>query len=139
MKKLIFPLACLSLLIACGGSDEKKTSESKESPTTTTTTTTDATTANDITQDPAYKKGIALIAKTDCLTCHKIDEPFTGPSYSDVANKYSGLPDTIVSHLAGKIIKGGNGVWGQALMTPHPTISKEDAEAMVRYVLLLKK
>ena len=47
--------------------------------------------------------------------------------------------DTIVSHLAGKIITGGSGVWGPALMTPHPTVSKEDAEAMVRYILLLKK
>ena len=41
--------------------------------------------------------------------------------------------------LAEKVIKGGSGVWGAVPMTPHPQISQEDAEAMVKYVLLLKK
>ena len=132
MKKIILPLLALSLLVACGDSGDKKTSETKEA-------TPAATAEKDVSQDPNYQKGLGLIAKSDCLTCHKIDEPFTGPSYRDVANKYASMPDTIVSHLAGKIITGGSGVWGPALMTPHPTVSKEDAEAMVRYILLLKK
>ncbi|HEX6191545.1 MAG TPA: c-type cytochrome [Chitinophagaceae bacterium] len=132
MKKIILPLIALSLLTACGDSGDKKATDTKE---TTTTTTTE----KDITQDPNYQKGISLIGKSDCLTCHKIDEPFTGPSYRDVANKYASLPDTVVPYLAGKIITGGNGVWGPAMMTPHPQVSKEDAEAMVRYILLLKK
>jgi len=62
-----------------------------------------------------------------------------GPSYRDVANKYASLPDTIVTHLAGKIIKGGSGVWGEVPMTPHPALSEEDAKSMVKYILLLKK
>ena len=132
MKRIILPLLALSLLVACGDSGDKKTSETKEA-------TPAATAEKDVSQDPNYQKGLGLIAKSDCLTCHKIDEPFTGPSYRDVANKYASMPDTIVSHLAGKIITGGSGVWGPALMTPHPTVSKEDAEAMVRYILLLKK
>ena len=132
MKRIILPLLALSLLVACGDSGDKKTSETKEA-------TPAAPVEKDVSQDPNYQKGLGLIAKSDCLTCHKIDEPFTGPSYRDVANKYASMPDTIVSHLAGKIITGGSGVWGPALMTPHPTVSKEDAEAMVRYILLLKK
>jgi cytochrome c len=40
--------------------------------------------------------------------------------------------------LADKIIKGGAGVWGQIPMTPHPNLSKQDAEQIVKYVLLLK-
>ena len=132
MKKIILPLLALSLLIACGDSGDKKTSETKE-------TTPAAPAEKDLSQDPNYQKGLGLIAKSDCLTCHKIDEPFTGPSYRDVANKYASMPDTIVSYLAGKIITGGNGVWGPAMMTPHPQVAKEDAEAMVRYILLLKK
>ena len=44
-----------------------------------------------------------------------------------------------VKMLAEKVIKGGSGVWGAVPMTPHPQISQEDAEAMVKYVLLLKK
>ena len=129
MKKIFVSIAVVALLSACGGSEEKKTE---------TKTGEVATEEKDITTDPAYSKGLALIAKSDCLTCHKVDEPLTGPTYRDVANKYGGLPDTVVSYLAGKIIKGGNGVWGEAFMTPHPGVSQEDAEAMVRYILLLK-
>lgn len=124
MKKIIFSLAMLSLLAACGGDSGKP--EEKKGTTT------------DVTENPDYQKGLALIAKSDCLTCHKVDEPYSGPTYRDVANKYADKPDA-VSYLAGKIITGGNGVWGETFMTPHPGISKEDAEAMVKYILLLKK
>ena len=93
----------------------------------------------DITKNPDYQKGLDLVSKSDCFTCHKIDEPLTGPPYRDVANKYANEPDTIVTHLAHKIIEGGSGVYGQVPMTPHPSISEADAEAMVKYVLLLKK
>ena len=79
-----------------------------------------------------------MVGQSDCLTCHKIDEMLTGPSYRDVANKYAGA-DTAVKYLAGKIISGGKGVWGEVMMTPHAGISQEDAEAMAKYIMLLKK
>ena len=79
------------------------------------------------------------MAKNKCLTCHAIDDKVTGPPYREVANKYANYPDTIVAHLAHKIITGGNGVWGEVFMTPHPDLSREDAEAMVKYIRLLKK
>jgi cytochrome c len=82
---------------------------------------------------------LELASKNDCFTCHQVDDKLTGPSYREVANKYAGMPDTIVTHLAGKVITGGSGVWGQIMMTPHPALSQADAEAIVRYVLLLKK
>ena len=124
----------LTVLLACNsGSNENKTEnkpEVKEEKKDEVV---------DITKNPDYQKGLDLVAKSDCFTCHKIDEPLTGPPYRDVANKYASEPDTIVSHLAQKVISGGGGVWGQVPMTPHPTLSKEDAETMVKYVLLLKK
>lgn len=129
MKKLIFTLGLGMALIACGNSDEKE-GENKETTTTETT---------DITKNPDYEIGLGLIAKSDCLTCHKVDEALTGPSYRDVANKYANMSDTIITHLAGKIINGGSGVWGEIAMTPHQAVSQEDAEAMAKYVLLLKK
>lgn len=131
MKRKILGLALLSFLISCGNnsSEEKKsdTSASEEKKEVS------------ISDNPDYQKGIALIGKYDCLTCHKIDEKLIGPPYRDVANKYASMPDTIVEHLAGKIIHGGSGVWGEVAMTPHADLSKEDAEAMVKYILLLKK
>jgi cytochrome c len=56
----------------------------------------------------------------------------------DVAKKYPSTPAN-VKMLAEKIIKGGTGVWGEIPMTPHPAVSQEDAEAMVTYILSMKK
>ena len=123
MKKYLFIISAGIILVACGGSNSGNKKE---------------TAASDITENPDYKAGLALISKSDCLTCHQVDEKVTGPSYRDVANKYAGLPDTIVTHLAGKVITGGSGVWGEIMMLPHPAISQADAETMVKYILLLK-
>ena len=130
MKRMLIPVITLAVLVACnsGGSKEESKGDKKE-------TSTDVA---DITENPDYKKGLNILAKNDCLTCHKVDEVLTGPSYRDVANKYAGA-DTAVAYLAGKIISGGSGVWGSVMMVPHPGISQEDAEAMAKYILLLKK
>jgi cytochrome c len=130
MKKLIISLLAITTLIACSNNsgtkeDKKEDKKGKES--------------TDLSANPDYQKGLELVSKSDCFTCHKIDEPLTGPPYRDVANKYAGQPDTIVSYLARKVREGGSGVYGQVPMTPHPSISEADAEAMVKYVLLLKK
>jgi cytochrome c len=127
---LIVPLS-FAVLIACNS--ENKSAEEKK------TETPPAASSDDITKNPDYQKGLALIGKSDCFTCHAINDKINGPAYSEVATKYAGAPDTIVSHLAKKIIEGGSGVWGEVPMTPHATLSQEDAEAMVKYVLLLKK
>ena len=88
-------------------------------------------------KDPVYIKGLALVGKSDCLTCHKIDDKLIGPSYKEIANKYAGAPNDVVTALARTIIQGGSGNWGNVPMTPHPSISQEDAETMVRYILTL--
>jgi len=125
MKKIFFGLLAAGLFASCGGGNESTTKT--EEPKTV-----------DVTKDPAYQKGLELVSKDNCFTCHQIDDKLTGPPYREVANKYAGMPDTIVEHLAKKIIAGGSGVWGQIQMTPHPGLSIDTAEAMVRYVLLLK-
>ena len=84
-----------------------------------------------------YDKAISLIATSDCLTCHKVEEKVTGPSYKEVSQKYEAT-DANIELLAGKIIKGGTGVWGQVPMTPHDSLSVDDAKTMVKYILALK-
>ena len=127
MKKYLVTIAVISFIVACGGSasNSSANADSATAP------------ANDITTNPDYQKGLTLIASSDCLTCHKVDEKVTGPPYRDVANKYENT-DANVKMLAEKVIKGGSGVWGTVPMTPHPAISEADAEAMVKYVLLLR-
>ena len=139
MKKFLLPFAFFGILVACNSGSDSAAEES------TTTTSGDTAVAaevppavTDITQDPSYQAGLAIEAKSDCATCHKINERLVGPSFKEIANKYAGADAAMVDSLAGKVISGGAGVWGQIPMTPHPALSKEDAVTVVKYVLLLK-
>lgn len=85
-----------------------------------------------------FEKGKNLIATSDCLACHKIDQKLVGPAYEEVAAKYE-LNDKNVDYLAGKIIDGGAGVWGQIPMSPHPDLSRDNAKEMAKYILSLRK
>jgi cytochrome c len=120
-------LPLFALIVACGGANEKKDDAG--------TTTAEVV---DLSSNPDYQKGLELIGKSDCLTCHKVSEKNIGPAYKDVAAKYENTEEN-VKMLAGKIIKGGQGVWGAIPMTPHTSLSEADAEQMVKYILLLKK
>jgi len=124
---------------ACGGNNSSTSATGSDSGSSSnaSTATANANAHNGISKED-YDKGLALIAKNDCLTCHKVDDKLVGPSYRDVANKYTANPATIDS-LSNKIIHGGAGNWGQVAMTPHPNLSKADAEQMVKYVLYLKQ
>ena len=83
-------------------------------------------------------EGKSLIEGTDCMSCHKIDAKLIGPSYLDISGKYENNPAN-VDLLAGKIIDGGSGVWGNIPMAAHSGMSKENAKKMVAYILSLKK
>lgn len=82
--------------------------------------------------------GEKLIAKSDCIGCHKIDKKLVGPSYLDIAKKYASN-DKNINYLSGKIIKGGSGVWGTIPMAAHASLTKGDAKSMAGYILSLKK
>jgi len=81
-------------------------------------------------------EGLKLIETSDCLSCHQMDKKIVGPSYQNVAEKYT---ESDIDQLAKKIIDGGKGNWGEVAMIPHSGLSKEDAQKMVRYILSLKK
>lgn len=85
----------------------------------------------------SFEKGAQLISSSDCLSCHKEKIKIIGPAYEEVAEKYEAT-DKNIEMLAGKIIDGGSGAWGDIPMTPHPAVSKTDAKEMVRYILSLK-
>lgn len=127
MKKTFILFAVVLSFSACGG---------KKSGGGTDTT---ATTSNETVSAVKDTVGEALIAKNDCLTCHKIDQKIVGPAYNDVADKYKSADPSIVDTLANKVIKGGSGNWGSIAMTPHPSLSMDDAKHMVKYILSIKK
>ena len=133
MKKVLFILTTAVIVMACGGGS---TEAGKDAAGTTTAVA--ATSGNALSDNPDYQKGLALVAGSDCLTCHKTSEKNIGPAYKEVAAKYENTEEN-VKMLAGKIIKGGSGNWGAIPMTPHPQLKQEDVEQMVKYILLLKK
>ena len=81
-----------------------------------------------------FMVGKRLMEGSDCKSCHQKDEKSIGPSYMRVAAKYK---QDDMGYLAGKIINGGGGVWGEQAMAAHPQISQPDAEQMVSYILSL--
>jgi cytochrome c len=83
-----------------------------------------------------YAGAMALIAKSDCKSCHSITEKVLGPAFTQVGIKYKGDPGA-TDRLAQKIITGGQGVWGDAQMPAHPTLADGDAKAIVKYILSL--
>ena len=77
-----------------------------------------------------------MVDGSDCKTCHHPTNKIIGPSHTDVAKKYD-FTKANIEMLAGKIISGGSGNWGEIPMSPHGDISKADAEKMAMYVLSL--
>ncbi len=133
MKKLIFTMVVAAGLIACGGGEKTESTESKP----ISNATQEEAAPKEEAPAVAKKDGKALIEASDCRTCHKDNEKLIGPAYKEVAKKYENNSKNI-SMLAEKILKGGQGVWGEIPMAGHPNLSKEDAEAMVEYILSMK-
>jgi len=147
MRKLVFLLA-VAMTTACGNQSEQGNNRDSVSAGDMAAATRQSeadTNVNDIGTNRSagsppsgsFEKGAQLISSSDCLSCHKEKIKIIGPAYEEVAKKYEAT-DENVEMLAGKIIDGGSGVWGDIPMTPHPAISKTDAKEMVRYILSLK-
>lgn len=138
MKKLVLSMVIAAGLYACGGANNE-TTETKPISNATTEETAAPVAAPEEAKPAAVAKkdGKALIEASDCRTCHQNDTKLIGPAYKDVAKKYK-ADEANIKLLAGKIIKGGQGVWGEIPMAPHPNVSEEDAAAMVEYILSLK-
>lgn len=133
MKKVLIVLCISAAFYACGGGGKSTGSDSSA------TGGSDTSAAKPAASIDLSTPGGKLINGSDCLTCHKVDSKVIGPSYQDVAAKYASANDATIDSLATKIIKGGSGHWGAVSMTPHPTVSMDDAKTMVKYILSLKK
>lgn len=127
MKLLLIIFWVAFIFTGCGGD-----------PSSNEKSTTDSATAKTEKKDPKVERGLELVAKSDCFGCHKLTETSIGPAYSAIAIKYKIITPENMDSMVTQIIKGGAGRWGTIPMTPHPTISKEDAETMVHYIMSIK-
>ncbi|TNF62806.1 MAG: c-type cytochrome [Burkholderiales bacterium] len=76
----------------------------------------------------------ALAKSKNCMACHAVDKKLVGPSYKDIAKKYASDAKA-VDMLAGKIQKGGSGVWGPIPMPANPQVNDADAKKLAAWVL----
>lgn len=80
--------------------------------------------------------GLGLMRAGTCFSCHRTADASAGPPYTEVARKYAADPDAR-DRLAGAIIRGGAGVWGQIPMPPHPQHTEAETRLMVDWILSL--
>ncbi len=129
MKKSILILSSALFFISCGNN-----TDTKEAPAGDT-----AATVKEEPKDPEIQKGLDLVAKSDCFTCHKLTETAIGPSYAAVAAKYSSMDKQAgTDSIVHQIINGGSGKWGTVPMQPHPLLTKEEATSMAAYIMSIK-
>jgi cytochrome c len=92
---------------------------------------------NDTLSSAVIEQGKVLISYSDCYTCHKESERSFGPAFRDIAKRYP-TNGVYIQILAQKVLLGGTGAWGNAVMLAHPKLTAEAAESMVSYILSLK-
>jgi len=78
-------------------------------------------------------EGTALSARYNCSACHAQDKKVVGPSYQEVAKKYSG-DASAAAKLAAKVKAGGSGVWGSMPMPPN-NVPDADLKKLIDWIL----
>ncbi len=87
-------------------------------------------------QKEIAKLPIEGMKKSDCFSCHFIEEPSYGPAYLKIAARYQTREYTL-RDLGEKVQTGGGGLWGGAQMSRHRFLKDDEVDAMVKWVLTL--
>ena len=95
-----------------------------------------AATASLIIATPALAD-LKLATDKNCMACHAVDKKLVGPSYKEVAAKYA-ADKGAADRLAGKIVKGGAGVWGAVPMPANAQVTEADAKTLSAWILAMK-
>ncbi|MBX2876313.1 MAG: PQQ-dependent sugar dehydrogenase [Saprospiraceae bacterium] len=85
-------------------------------------------------QQNTLPEGKLLIDASDCSACHAEKVKVNGPSYEDIAQKYTSKDK---NHLISQVIKGSSGVWGETMMAAHPQLSVDEVGKIIDYILTL--
>jgi len=82
---------------------------------------------------PAWAN-LALAQKNACSSCHAVERKLLGPSYVDIAKRYTDQADAEAT-LAKSIKAGGAGKWGPVPMPAQPAVSEADAKTLAAWIL----
>ena len=78
-----------------------------------------------------------LAQQKNCMACHAVDKKLVGPSYKDVAAKYTGQRHG-VDTLPQRGTKGSTGVWGPVPMPANAQVTEAEAKQLVQWILTVK-
>lgn len=80
--------------------------------------------------------GKSIMLKADCSTCHKISTKSIGPAFTQISSKYQKNPKA-VTYLAGKVIKGSSGIWGEVPMPAHQGMKESEVRQITEWIMTL--
>ncbi len=78
-----------------------------------------------------------LVRSKNCVACHHAERRMIGPPFTAIAARYA-TTDNAVPLLSAKVLAGGSGNWGQMPMPAQASLSQDEVEALVRYILSYK-
>ena len=73
-----------------------------------------------------------LARSKNCLTCHAVERKLVGPSFRDIAARYTKQD---LAHMSSVIQRGSSGRWGPIPMPANAAITPKEAEDLARWVL----
>ncbi len=83
---------------------------------------------------------LSLARASGCLACHAVNQRKIGPSYTEVARRYSGQPGALQT-LQNAILNGHSGTWGIIPMPAYggsqQVLTPAQAGDLARWVLSL--
>ena len=86
-----------------------------------------------LTSSAAFASADLARAK-NCVACHHVERKMIGPAYKAMAERYA-KDESAIKLLSEKVVKGGGGNWGPMPMPPQPSVSPEEAEELVKWIL----
>lgn len=89
-------------------------------------------------QEQHDHRGRYYMEKSDCFTCHEIDQNTVGPSFDKIAQRYQNQKNN-VQYLISKVKEGGAGVWGSSVMNAHPHLNEIEIKTMLDYIFSLEQ
>ncbi len=78
--------------------------------------------------------GLVLMTHTNCFGCHADKSKHTGPSFSEMAERYT-YSEINVSLLASRISGGSKGKWGTMEMPAYPDLKVMEVQQIADFVL----
>lgn len=76
---------------------------------------------------------LSLMSTSNCLTCHKAKDKLIGPSFEEIANRYS---PTLANkkYLTKQIKQGSKDVWSEIIMPAQPELPEEAISKIIDWI-----